>query len=577
MSRKALLTALAVGVTIPALVVPVNGGVVHAEEVSPTPNAESDFVGFEKDQRYSITDYVGESKDVVIPETIGGTRVYTVKNNAFKGKGLTSVILPKSLGVIGIESFSGNKLKELKIPDGGNLNFVGEKAFERNQITKLSIGTQSKDVYPKRLDVKERAFADNNIKELTLGTNLNNQSLTAFDGNKDIEKVEFGDEVAKGNYVSIGNIESGDGKYIYELIFRNNIGGVSKEALLYGTRQKEGIKGYFTIPDYIDEVPVTEVRDYNPVKGHRITGMTVGKNVRVLNNFSEGDIKELKFSKERNLKQFGSMAAIDVDELVFPEGLEKITSDAVTISDVNKLVLPKSLETIDKGAFYYHNNNANLSRTDIIIQNKDTFFNIDSFKTNSEKSKMYNMITFYGIEQSYANDYAKTNGISFRGIESAPIIPGYNDTPVVEPEPEEPPVTEPETPETPSTDTDWSLENPTSPFKGVIPTITVMGGKPVKDITIKNVEWVTTETDVETPQGTVTLKPDGEGNTLVSVKEGLGDKATATTVNVEFEGTNFLDINIVKAPELNFGFSLKELAKDVLALPMKVIDSVRGK
>lgn len=87
---------------------------------------------------------------------------------------------------------------------------------------------------------------------------------------------------------------------------------------------------------------------------------------------------------------------------------------------------------------------------------------------------------------------------------------------------------------------------------GAIPNITVAGSKAVEGLVVRNIVWVEKETTVTTDYGDIVLKPDGKGGTLVSIPKGLGTKDTDKVINVEFEGTNFLDITIISTPKLNF-------------------------
>ncbi len=80
--------------------------------------------------RREITDYDGEEKNVVIPSRIGGTKVVSIGSDAFWNKGLTSVILPPTLSVIGFYAFAFNDLKDLRIPE--SVALIEEGAFMCN-------------------------------------------------------------------------------------------------------------------------------------------------------------------------------------------------------------------------------------------------------------------------------------------------------------------------------------------------------------------------------------------------------------------------------------------------------------
>lgn len=479
MSRKAILTALAVGVTVPALVVPVSGGVVHAEESTPVPNAESDFsISVKEDNTVAITKYTGVQKNVVLPSSIDGKLVTEIGKSAFENKLIDSVYINEGVTVIGVTAFYKSTVKKVTLPNSlveisnwafkesrideiilpKNLKIIGDEAFRSTRL----YNNNTTVVFPEGLEeINQLAFTASGVKVITLPKTLKKLGSYAFKDNK-LESINMPNKF--DNQLSI-NLD---------------------------TFNSHNLKGELTIPENV---------------------VSIGKGA---------------FERAWDANNW-------LTTVKLPNTLTTIGDNAFKKNKINKIHIPSSV--VNMG-------------TTVFDGNYDYPFEL----------------TIQGEDPSKAKNYAQGNGHTFEmKIDEVTL-------PEPAPEPDLPPTTE-----EPTEEKDWSLENHTSLFKGVIPTITVMGGKPAHDITIKNVEWVTTETDVTTPQGNITLKPDGNGNTLVSVKEGLGDKTTATTINVEFEGTNFIDINIVKAPELNFNFSLKKFAKDVFMLPLTVIESVKGK
>lgn len=64
----------------------------------------------------TITGYNGSSLDIVIPEVYQGVPVTGIGDRAFKGKGLTSVVIPDTVTSIGYSAFESNKLKAISIP-----------------------------------------------------------------------------------------------------------------------------------------------------------------------------------------------------------------------------------------------------------------------------------------------------------------------------------------------------------------------------------------------------------------------------------------------------------------------------
>lgn len=85
------------------------------EQVNPV----SDFAYTADGGEVTITDYVGTSEHVLIPDTIDGLPVTALGHRAFYEKTVTTVVVPDSVTEIGAACFSGdNYLVSLKLPDG---------------------------------------------------------------------------------------------------------------------------------------------------------------------------------------------------------------------------------------------------------------------------------------------------------------------------------------------------------------------------------------------------------------------------------------------------------------------------
>jgi hypothetical protein len=80
----------------------------------------------------TITRYVGFSRNIVIPKEIYGMPVVTIFNEAFRKKGLRSVVIPDSVTEIDAGAFMDNRLTSVVVsnPDTD----IGEMAFARNSV-----------------------------------------------------------------------------------------------------------------------------------------------------------------------------------------------------------------------------------------------------------------------------------------------------------------------------------------------------------------------------------------------------------------------------------------------------------
>lgn len=159
----------------------------------------------------TITGYRGTDTDIVIPCKINNISVKKIGLSAFKGKNLTSVVLPNIIEEIGTASFARNNLKEIIIPDSvktiaGAYNSSStyyEGAFEYNKLTTVVFGSSLESI-------GRNSFINNGTIENLDFTRCNNLSVIgswSFRGNK-IKKLDLSncDKLTR----------------IYELAFANN-------------------------------------------------------------------------------------------------------------------------------------------------------------------------------------------------------------------------------------------------------------------------------------------------------------------------------------------------------------------
>jgi len=146
----------------------------------------SDFeIHANDDDSITILNYKGMAREVVIPERIFNMPVTRLRDGAFSGKNLTSVVIPASVTLIGDNVFSGNQLTSITIPaavefigngafSGNSLTsvtipvnvlIIGDNAFSSNQITSIIIPNNVKYI-------GNSAFSENQLTSITLGTNL---------------------------------------------------------------------------------------------------------------------------------------------------------------------------------------------------------------------------------------------------------------------------------------------------------------------------------------------------------------------------------------------------------------------
>jgi hypothetical protein len=139
-------------------------------------NAEEDFeieimTYANGDKSLKIINYIGESKNVRIPPYIQGLPVVIIGKNAFKDKGITSVIIPDTVTDIWEFAFAENELTSVIIPDG--ITHIPESVFEKNKLT-IAIIPDSV------ISIGKSAFLSNQLTSIIISANIK-LDASAFD------------------------------------------------------------------------------------------------------------------------------------------------------------------------------------------------------------------------------------------------------------------------------------------------------------------------------------------------------------------------------------------------------------
>lgn len=144
------------------------------------------------------------SKNVIIPDTLGGLPVKIIGASAFRGDTLKSVsipntvttidqqafqqsvfsriTIPNSVTTIGVRAFYLCKITDLYLPD--SVTSLGREAFGSNKITSIRFSPQIKYIV-------EETFAYNNIVNLVIPDSIERIHYGAF-GHNPLETIEIG-------------------------------------------------------------------------------------------------------------------------------------------------------------------------------------------------------------------------------------------------------------------------------------------------------------------------------------------------------------------------------------------------
>lgn len=286
-----------------------------------------------------ITDYdIAGGTDVVIPSSIGGVAVVKIAprecsyvdsgdgnyeyvcSGSFYKKGLTSVIIPEGIQVIGDAAFSENAIVgTLTIPD--SVNQVGSGAFSYNQIEKVHIGSSV-------TELGSSVFANNFITELEGGQNLQDISGATFYGN---------------NFTSLDSLPASV-KVIRYAAFMNN-----DFVTLEIPDTVEYISNMAFSGPQLKEITVGS-KDYI---GPSVLTLEQGAFIRELNEYDYIDPGVEKVTINRVVKAIegGAFQHQPITSLVINEGVEDIMSGAFADTTVSEVYFPNSLQYIGESPF----------------------------------------------------------------------------------------------------------------------------------------------------------------------------------------------------------------------------------
>ncbi len=137
-------------------------------------NAEAQF---KLNRKCVLTAYEGTPpEEMLIPDTINGRPVKSIKTGIFRGVPLTSVVIPSSVTRIEGGAFSsGRNIASVVIPNG--VRHIGEWAFFYNQLTTVNIPDSI-------TSLGVGAFGMNRLRSVKIPSRITRIPLAAFEHNQ---------------------------------------------------------------------------------------------------------------------------------------------------------------------------------------------------------------------------------------------------------------------------------------------------------------------------------------------------------------------------------------------------------
>ena len=276
-----------------------------------------------------VKKYKGKKTAVWIPSQYKGSNVTEICEEAFAGKGLTSLILPKSINIIARQAFENNKLKIITFPN--NINRISYRAFADNALTGVTI--------PGRVLVGAGAFMGNKITCITIGSNV------SFNGYKR-PSFELGfDDFYIANKRSAGTYTYNDGRWSVEYNVDDNeefIFGISHrgdgpvEVLISGYR---GTGTVIEIPGNFPYGYAVNIGE-KALAGRGLTSVTFPDNLNCIEPeaFADNALTDISIPEDVYLIHYKAFAGNKLTSITIPDDIS-IGSSAFAGNNITQITV----------------------------------------------------------------------------------------------------------------------------------------------------------------------------------------------------------------------------------------------
>ena len=423
------------------------------------------------DSTARIVDYNGTSTDLVIPSTLGGSKVVCIGSSAFKNNtNLTSVTIPDTVTTIENSAFSGcSNIKKLTL--GKNVSEIGMYAFQDN------IGLTTLTIPDSVTSIDTAAFGGcSKLREISIGKSVSNMGSAVFSSSPQLRKVT----IAEGTTV-IG-IDAFSGCYLLDSIkIPNTVTEIGANAF-YGCTGLKSVTlgnsvktiGYYAfskdknitslnIPDSVELIEKAAFKDCTNLATLSIGGgvnkmeknvfqnctslnkVTIGRGTTVIGDYAFDNCGVLKsVSIPDTLKKIGYYAFKNCSSLtsvVIPDSVNSIASLAfadcsslttATIgnsvsnmggevfsgcSSLAKVKIGDGTFSISTGMFKNCKSLTDIEIPESVVQIGEVRVNDDDLRDNNSEYGAFwnctNNLTIHGKSGSFANQYAKANNFEF--------------------------------------------------------------------------------------------------------------------------------------------------------------------
>ncbi len=348
-----------------------------------------------------VVSYIGSAKNVVIAEEYDGKPVTKIKNNAFDGKSINSILIPDSIMEIGDYAFY-NCSTMTDVTVGNGLLSVGTDAFA------LCTGLMSVHI----TDISKWcaiSFENHSANPLSCANDL-------YIGTEAVRNL-----VIPVGVESIGNYAFYNCIFITDLTISNGVVSIGSSAFSYCRSITE-----ITVPESVESIGSSA---FSFCTG--LSNATLGNGViNIGANAFDGCSSLTSVTVGNKLKNIGDYAFANCPILAsvnIPESTVRIGDYAFSLSGLTALTVPNSVKSIGDYAFYGCSGLGRVNLGSGIVSIGDSaFYGCRAIEdiTIPDSVTVIGDFAFsacYGLTNLYINDIAKWCAISFGNYDSNPL------------------------------------------------------------------------------------------------------------------------------------------------------------
>jgi prepilin-type N-terminal cleavage/methylation domain-containing protein len=299
---------------------------------------------FDEETEVVIYSYYTEraecSQDVIIPSKIGGKNVVGIGGDTFHESGITSVVIPNGVRVIGSWAFGRSQLTSITIPN--SVTTIGWAAFMGNDLTSITIPNSV-------TTIEDAAFSSNQLTSVTLPASLTSIGRNPFTFNPSLMTI---------------TIDSNNPEYM------------SSNNAIYTKDGKTLVSGTKTSSNSI--LNTTTTIGNSAFDSMEVTSVTLPSSVKIIeaNAFSDNQLASVIIPSGVTTIQQSAFLTNQLTSVAIPNTVTTIGEYAFASNQLSTVTIPSSVTSIGNYAFTYN------QLTSVLIQGKSSSSEFTAYSYN---------------------------------------------------------------------------------------------------------------------------------------------------------------------------------------------------